>query len=887
MAGVAAGTFADNSRAVMGSRHRKRVRPDREWLVESLRQRHLELGLRNIEHVSVLLNNMCLVRGDRLVIPVAAGAERVVHRVIRNTPAVQEVLKETGDPLPVGELHDRLCERFPQAPGDRMWELLERLVEFDVLLTDSASWPEGEESHRGAFESYEACPVGDGYATLSELYRITGSTSSVHVDLALDATVRLPRIVAREAEQAASVLWRMSDPSTQAERALRAYHVEFLERYSQGELVPVKKLLDPDLGLGAPAGYTLPDSHRQVPPVPPVAAERVELLGRLVMEATRSGRRHVDLDADMVAALSHREGHAPESVELFASLNAASVQGIERGDFELVVMPIAATQRAGSSWGRFADLLGVVDELWDRTVDDGIPDGHPLPVQLMYATPYRRGSNLASVPRISEHRLAVGTHDGLARPCDIRLDDVVVSADAQGFHLHDLRLGREIAPFVPHLLNRSFAPNVARFLSEAPELGQRPLSRWSWGPFSTLPFLPALRYGRTQLSPATWRLRPEDLASGDGGAALRPWRERWNVPDRVRLGNADRYVSLDLATEAHCRLLCGEAVKDACVLHEDRSPDPDTGWLRGPDGVHEAEIVVSLRSSAPRVRESRLPAPIRQNETPVHHTPGGSWLSAHLYCSLFAQHEVLGRMSAWIQERGPLVGTWFFIRYSEPGSGRSLLRLRIRGDSDDSNRRILEEFHVWGGELRAAGLVSDLSLHTYRAEAERYGGVPLMPLAEEFFRADSSLVLSRLRGGDDALDVADDVLALIRIFHAAGNTDWEEWVLTCFSKRTELHAHFVARRREALARVRGDGIPGGAEGGRGDWSLKLREYATAVWREASQEAWLDPAAVLRALVHMHCNRRLKPAPDAEQRIYALIRGVVEARVNRRRSKREA
>jgi len=82
-------------------------------------------------------------------------------------------------------------------------------------------------------------------------------------------------------------------------------------------------------------------------------------------------------------------------------------------------------------------------------------------------------------------------------------------------------------------------------------------------------------------------------------------------------------------------------------------------------------------------------------------------------------------------------------------------------------------------------------------------------------------------------------------------------------------------------------MPRDADAVRGDWSLKLRDYARAVWRDASREASLDPSAVLKALVHMHCNRRLKLGADAEQTVYALIRGVVDARVSRRRSTNEA
>jgi hypothetical protein len=84
------------------------------------------------------------------------------------------------------------------------------------------------------------------------LYAETSSTQAAHVDLAIDAGARLPRVVTAETEKAASVLWRLSAPELPFQRALRAYHGEFWDRRSQGELVPVTRLLNEDTGLGVP-----------------------------------------------------------------------------------------------------------------------------------------------------------------------------------------------------------------------------------------------------------------------------------------------------------------------------------------------------------------------------------------------------------------------------------------------------------------------------------------------------------------------------------------------------------------------------------------------------------------------------------------------------------
>jgi lantibiotic biosynthesis protein len=408
------------------------------------------------------------------------------------------------------------------------------------------------------------------------------------------------------------------------------------------------------------------------------------------------------------------------------------------------------------------------------------------------------------------------------------------------------------------------------------------MAGWNWGTAKNSPFLPAVKYGRVVLSPATWRLKAEDLTGESPESALTRWRERWSVPDRVRLTITDKYLSLDLNSPTHRRLLCEAALKSTCIVHEDLSARSGEGWLRGPDGSHEAEIVVPLRAAAQRPERTRRPAPARRHGDATHHTPGGEWLSAHLDCSQEAQQEILRHhLAPWTGELGETVDQWFFIRYTDHVSKRPHLRLRVHGESQALNRDVLTSFHEWCGRLSAMGLIGDVSLHTYRPEVERYGGPAAMTAAEGFFHADSELALLRLRQGADDMDTAADVVSLIRIFQTGMSQEWDSWVMSRYPKTEGLHKSFVDKRREALARLPVDGpLEGGIEAER-RWASQLRAYASAVRMAAAEEGWPNPSDILKAVVHMHCNRILKPAADAESKIYAMVRGVVETHINRR------
>src|SRR5207248_671862 len=74
------------------------------------------------------------------------------------------------------------------------------------------------------------------------------------VDLLLDCDVHLPDRVAHEIERAANALLRLTRHPT-GPPAWREYHAAFCGQYGTGTLVPVAEVIDPDAGLGYPAGY--------------------------------------------------------------------------------------------------------------------------------------------------------------------------------------------------------------------------------------------------------------------------------------------------------------------------------------------------------------------------------------------------------------------------------------------------------------------------------------------------------------------------------------------------------------------------------------------------------------------------------------------------------
>ncbi|MEV5978368.1 lantibiotic dehydratase [Streptomyces sp. NPDC052114] len=949
LAGVLWGSFGTTTKGELTGAGHRAARPDAGRLARLVaeweRDPAVHLGL------SVVVNGLCFVRGGRLVLPFApagpdaAGSDtasdesRPTTRTLRHTPVVRAVVEAAARPVRCADLIREVASRFPGAPDGAVAGLVAQLIRAQVLLTElrppldapdplahveallpsdtpAARWVA---ALRASLADYRRTPLGEGTAawrTALERAAADPGTAqdpgtdsapdpaalprptarrpatpahAVQVDLRLDGTVVLARSVAEELERTAAALWRLSPPGP---GRLTPYHQDFVERYGLGRYVPVKELLDPDIGLGAPAGYRLPPSHRPDPGPVPLGAARQRLLLGLAAEAQARGARETVLDEEWLRRFeaADRDESAdsvrPPSLEVVVQIAAESAAAVDRGDFTLVL--VGAATASGGHMGRFAHLFPPAQtEAIRQTVRTARATTGRLPVQVHHQASHHRHANVAQVPTWLDGRLVVGAHPGPEVPgvTDLTLDSIAVGADSEGFRIVCTERGRELTPSALHVLNRELtAPNAVRFLVEAAGFGRRQWRLWDWGAAEDLPFLPAVRTGRTVLSPARWRLEAT-------GLPLDEWRALWRVPDHVQLTLGDHRIPLNLAVPAHRELLRRESERTgAAVVHElPLGADTDGGWLHGPDGAHEAEAVVTLTPCRPDTADAPAPRTgrpvVRRGTDEI--APGGPWLYATLYTSAERQDELLaGPLRAFLSELGaPPAGPdgvdrWFFIRYADPGPH---LRLRLHGDPALLNGVVLPRLHDLAGRLAADGLARGLRLDSYAPETERYGGPALLGAAEEVFHADSRLVLDRLAAPSDdpILSTAYDVTGLVRAFHRGYGGGWRRWLTGTYPKREQHHKAFAARRRAALARLAPDGPPDPVA----EQYLAAPERFGRLVRAEEERGTLSvsPDAVLASLVHMHCNRRLGTDRTAEAQALAVARGAVQAHLDRERA----
>ncbi|MEU6036121.1 lantibiotic dehydratase [Actinomadura sp. NPDC047616] len=768
-AGVAPATFGPQPMAAWGEGHRPVARADARWLSDVTVR--LEACPNLLQRLPLMANSAAFVRGGRLIVPYPPRPRRsdraaTTEVSLRFTSAVRIVMEAARTPTRFEALAEKVAAEFPAAAPSAVRALITTLVEHGALIS-SLHAPSGTLDALGHLvEQVEAAGGDDVSQSADLLHRLreihdgleehnraasvvarrrlrtalrekmaalsTAADQPVAVDLRLDCSVVLPPQVAREAETAASALARLT-AFPFGTPAWQRYHNRFFERYGTGSLVPLRDVVDPDVGLGFPEGFL----NCGPEPREPVTARDRRLLA-LAQEAALDGREEILLDEQLIGELQagdHAAMEVPPHVELRFYLRSTSLAALARGDFGLTV--VSPSRGVGTTTGRFIGLLEPDERARAAAVLEHLPviDPGSLPVQVSYAPLHQSDAHVTRAPAllpatisIAEHRLPGGKV--------IPLEDVAVGCDRRRLYLASLSRRCRLEPTILHALDlRGHTPPLARFLAEITRSQAAVVTAFDWGAAGYLPYLPRVRYGRTVLSPARWRLHRRDLPGRSAPwpqweKAVDEWRTRRRAPHTVALTEGDRLLRLDLNQRAHLAVLRAHLDSaDVAVLTEVSAND---AWLEG----HAHEVVVAMTAArAPRWPTVPPVSAARLLTRDHGHLPGASrWLLVKLYMHVERHPEILGRHLGELFTQWDEPPLWWYLRYRDP---RWHLRLRIALPTPSEFGAAAGRVSAWAARLRRHGLLSELQFATSYPETGRWGTGPVMDAAEKVFAADS------------------------------------------------------------------------------------------------------------------------------------------------------
>jgi thiopeptide-type bacteriocin biosynthesis protein len=778
-AGVGPAQFGSQPSVRFGACHRAVATADASWVVAIVAE--LERCRDLLARLPVIANTAVFVRGDRLVVPypprsgpVISSSAPAEEASVRNTPAVRLALSAAQTPVAFGALAGKIAAEFPTAPAATIATMLNQLVEQHVLITslhahsglpdafghvmaqldsvDAESVPDVADfvlqlraiyaslmRHNNPDDSSDA-PVFRSALTRDMLVLAPAVRRPLAVDLSLDCSLVLPQGVAKEAEAAASVLARLSaypfgTPSW------KDFFSRFFARYGVGSPVPLRDVADPDVGLGFPAGYLggAPE------PQEPVSARHKRLLA-LAQSAALDGRREIVLDEQSIAGLAPGGRDAvrlPPHLELCFRLHSRSMDAVNRGDFELAV--VSVSRAAGTMSGRFLGLLEPTQR--DRAVAQlaGLPASDPgaMAAQVSFSPLYPENAHVARAEEVLPAVISVAEHRALDERT-IPLDDLAVMCDKERLSLVSLSRGVRLSPTALHSLDlRAQTPPLVRFIIEVAKAQQAVVTGFAWGPAVHLPYLPRLRYGRTIVSAARWRLEAGELPGRDTPwltwcAAAKEWRTRRRLPSAVFLAEGDQRLTLDLDKPAHLALLRAHLARsEAAILTEAPASDAHA-WFDG----RSHEIVAALTTTAPPARQTdpsaRLRRPVERGDGSLPGAP--PWLHAKLYGHPERLALVLARYLPALLAEWPTPPRWWFTRFRDPAWH---LRLRIAVSDAEEFGTAAQRLSRWADSVRRQGLLSDMQFASTFPETGRWGRGTAMRAAEDVFVADSTALVAQ------------------------------------------------------------------------------------------------------------------------------------------------
>ncbi|TQK75174.1 thiopeptide-type bacteriocin biosynthesis protein [Brevibacillus sp. AG162] len=797
--GVACGYFDTNTNLIVNKmeQHKKRSRPDMEWLLKIVQS--LEENLDVVKQLHVQTNTMYEIVGNRVSLPYITryGQKHDGYQIENVSIAMNDlialVFNKATEPVPFMELLQIIKESYPDTEDRRIESFLFQLVKNEFLLTSLRP----RLTHTSPFDqllavlkrvdgidelyqqlltirqdiiAYDQLEIGQGethfLSTLFKMKSVESSSSQLQVDLSLSTEqVTLPKSIAKDLSKAAELLWRLS-PNHVGWPHLTEYRDSFIERYGFEREVPLLELLDENRGLGAPATYENPISKRNYLPSSRDKINEKALL-QLLSHSLLTGSREIELTDELIEKLepvSPKWEHVPLSMELYASLFATSTQAMDNGDYTIHIGGNTGSTLAGKSFGRFADILGESIEENLEQINQEHQQAYPDSIfaEVVYFPRHGRAANVVLSKSKREYEILIGTPSYHSK--SIPLSDLVVRATSHSFYLKSRSLNKEVIPVTGHMLNYTGSvPNVYRFLSELGMGKQRNWMPFSWGSFRHGPVLPRLRYGKIILSPATWNVDQEllSVSKKDGKErwmeAVQNWIGQYQVPDFVYITDYDNKMLLDLKNERHLVELIRELQMlnsgQTLVLTEVGAELKDC-VVEGKDGAFHMECVFPLVKNTPieatATETGSVENGVQSNRALISDQerlkmPGSDWLFYKLYCDETRMDEFIAfplqSLCKGMRTQG-VCQKIFFMRYADP---KPHIRLRFQAASTKGLQSIFSEMYQWTSDMQKQGYLSKTTIDTYDPEIERYGGPQLISLAEEIFAVDSMVVAHLLQ----------------------------------------------------------------------------------------------------------------------------------------------
>ncbi|GAB3270809.1 hypothetical protein GCM10027347_41730 [Larkinella harenae] len=533
----------------------------------------------------------------------------------------------------------------------------------------------------------------------------------------------------------------------------------FYEKYEEEE-VPLVIALDPELGLGYPAGQAGADLS---PLLDNIETDRINetqtltipveqrYLFRKIADAQVTNSYQLVIQEEELRTMQPRRTDLPLT-------NSAMFSVIrEKGREQLVLNHFGGatgTQLLGRFGHTDPSVAALLHDI-SRAEDEARPD---LIFADLVHLPEARTGNVIIRPALKCYQIPYLGNASVDQDHQIPVTDLMVSVRGNSIRLRSKSLNKTVIPRLANAHNYSHPDSLDlyHFLCDLQGQNQRlSLSNFIGNASSVFVFIPRIVLDNLILVEAQWNFRDHHVKplvtafrTGQWSSLseeIDRWRAQFRIPRYITLADSDNELYVDLENAWLAETFVNEIKSRPTFTIKEFLYSAETAVVHSEQGWHTNQFVVAFKN------RTNKPSPPTNKPffSPDHQLvtrkffAGSEWLYYKIYTGIKTADWLLTEVMRPLTERFKTSGwidQFFFIRLSDPDHH---FRFRFHLTDVAFLGNLVCEFHDALAPYLANRSVTSVETATYNRELERYGRHSILT-AEAFFHVDSQTVLDFL-----------------------------------------------------------------------------------------------------------------------------------------------
>ncbi|GAB4034279.1 lantibiotic dehydratase [Spirosoma gilvum] len=539
---------------------------------------------------------------------------------------------------------------------------------------------------------------------------------------------------------------------------LSEFMSRFVEKYEEEE-VPLVIALDPEIGVGYPAGQQKSDASPLVDGISQfgpsdgaqsvrIAKEHQYLLHKLA-EAQLSGAYQIDITEDDLRNIEPGHSQLPLT-------NTAMFSVIREEGREKLVLHSFGGSTGTYFLGRFGhtdeSVLKLLREI-SQTEDEALP--HAIFADIVHL-PEARTGNVIIRPGLKDYQIPFLAKASVDTDHQIAITDLMVSVRGNDIILRSRSLNKLVIPRLSNAHNYSGLDSldIYHFLCDIQTQHAHRGIGIIQGSFNKLfLFNPRIVFENLILSEAQWHFRAAHVKAlvtafkqtkwSQLKAELDGWRSQYKIPRYITLTNFDNELYVDLENQWLAETFVNEIKSLDEFTIKEFLYRSDSAVVQSVSGWHTNQFVVAFNNTTNvPAQVSALPTHERAEVTRQFFT-GSEWLYYKIYTGIKTADWLLSDLLNPLTERfraNGWIDKFFFIRYADP---QHHIRFRWHVTDPKWLGPIVNEVHEALASYLKNKTVTSIVNDTYNRELERYG-LNSIDAIESFFHIDSQFILQFL-----------------------------------------------------------------------------------------------------------------------------------------------